>query len=186
MATICQSCENSDKKLSLLLEFAVEITPIISYIGVVFPFMGLISFLFLDDFEENGNISVAIESGFAVSPGKNLLRCRPIPNHQTSILRGPDGTEIVQTPFSWIDQWIIMKYTRTWQHQYTELLIWAAGGADSKDSSVKPCLDGVELWCPRQSLIEVQDIIHLKNIRLSNDISHDKLWIYTMHTLCTH
>ena len=37
------------------------------YIGVVFPFMGLPSFLFLDDFEGNINISVAIKSGSTVS-----------------------------------------------------------------------------------------------------------------------
>ena len=38
-------------------------TEIIPYIGVVFPFTGLLSFLFLDDFEGNANISVAIKSG---------------------------------------------------------------------------------------------------------------------------
>ena len=35
--------------------------------GVVFPFMGSLSFLFLDDFERNARISVAIKSGSTVS-----------------------------------------------------------------------------------------------------------------------
>ena len=45
--------------------------PIITYIGVVFPFMESLSFMFLDDFEGNANISVAIESGSTV---QRLLR----------------------------------------------------------------------------------------------------------------
>ena len=48
------------------MEFAIEILPTIPYIGVVFPFMGSLSFLFLDDFEGNANISAAIESGSTV------------------------------------------------------------------------------------------------------------------------
>ena len=35
------------KKLSQSLEFAIEILPILPYIGVVFSFMGLLSFCFL-------------------------------------------------------------------------------------------------------------------------------------------
>ena len=47
--------------------------PIILYIGVVFSFMRSLSldryhFLFLDDFEGNANISVAIKSGSTVGP----------------------------------------------------------------------------------------------------------------------
>ena len=49
-----------------MLEFAVEIIPIIPYIGIVFPFIGSLSLLFLDDFEGNANISVAIKSGSTV------------------------------------------------------------------------------------------------------------------------
>ena len=44
----------------------MEIIPIMPYIGVVFPFMGSLSFLFFVDFEGNANISVAIKSGFTV------------------------------------------------------------------------------------------------------------------------
>ena len=40
--------------------------PIISYTGVVFPFVGSPSFWFLDNFEENANISVAIKSSSTV------------------------------------------------------------------------------------------------------------------------
>ena len=40
--------------------------PIIPYIGVIFPFMELLSFLFLGDLEVNANIFVAIKSGFTV------------------------------------------------------------------------------------------------------------------------
>ena len=47
-----------------LLEFAVEVISIISSIGVVFPFIRLLSFLFLDNFEGNANISVSIKSGW--------------------------------------------------------------------------------------------------------------------------
>ena len=50
----------------LPLEFAVEITPIALYIGSVFPFMGSLSFLFLDDFEGNANISVVIKSSSTI------------------------------------------------------------------------------------------------------------------------
>ena len=39
---------------------------IIPYTGVFFPFMGSLSFLFLDDFEGNANISVSIKSGSTV------------------------------------------------------------------------------------------------------------------------
>ena len=35
--------ENSGEKSLVLLEFAIEIIPIIPYIGVVFPFMGSLS-----------------------------------------------------------------------------------------------------------------------------------------------
>ena len=41
--------------------------PIIPYIGVVFPFMGSLSFLFLVDFEGNAAISVAIKSSSTVT-----------------------------------------------------------------------------------------------------------------------
>ena len=40
--------------------------PVIPYIGVVFSFMRSLSFLFLDDFEENPNIYVAMKSGFTI------------------------------------------------------------------------------------------------------------------------
>ena len=49
-----------------IMEFAIEIMPIIPYVGVVFPFMGSLSFLFLDDFKGNTNVSVAINSGSTV------------------------------------------------------------------------------------------------------------------------
>ena len=48
------------------MDFAIENTPIIPYIEVAFPFMGWLSFLFLDDFEGNADISVAIKSGSTV------------------------------------------------------------------------------------------------------------------------
>ena len=50
------------------MDFAIEITPIIPCIGVVFPFKGLLSFLFLGNFEEN--ISVAIKSGARTYPSR--------------------------------------------------------------------------------------------------------------------
>ena len=56
------SWKNSDKNLSLSLEFARETVPIIPYIGVVFSFMGSLSFWFPNDFEVNANISTAIKS----------------------------------------------------------------------------------------------------------------------------
>ena len=64
----CESltaAKNSDTNLLLLLEFTIEIMAIIPYMGVVFSFIGLLSldllsFLFLDYFEGNANISVAI------------------------------------------------------------------------------------------------------------------------------
>ena len=40
--------------------------PNIPHIGVVFPFIGLLSFLFLDDFDGNAKISAAIKSGSTV------------------------------------------------------------------------------------------------------------------------
>ena len=40
---------------------------IIPFIEVVFPFMESLSFLFLDDFERNANISVTIKSGSTIS-----------------------------------------------------------------------------------------------------------------------
>ena len=40
--------------------------PIIPYIGAVFSFVGLLSSLFLDDFEEDSNIPVAIKSGSTI------------------------------------------------------------------------------------------------------------------------
>ena len=55
-------------KLSLSLEFTVEIMSTTPYIGVVFPFMRLLSFLFLDDFEGNVNVSVTINSSSTVCP----------------------------------------------------------------------------------------------------------------------
>ena len=77
---LSNSHKNSDEKLSLSLEFAIEITPSIPYIGVVFPFMGLLSFLFLDGFEGNTNISVPIKSGSTVIesfqyPHIHVCRC---------------------------------------------------------------------------------------------------------------
>mgnify|MGYP001796575078 CR=1 FL=1 len=54
------------EKWLLSLEFAVEIMPIITYIGVVFPFMGSLSFLFLDDFEGNAKIYVTIKPSYTV------------------------------------------------------------------------------------------------------------------------
>ena len=51
--------------------------PIIPYVGVVFPFMGSLSFLFLDDFERNTSIFVAIKSSSTVSdqrPYSNLFQ----------------------------------------------------------------------------------------------------------------
>ena len=47
------------------MEFAIEITPIVAYLGVVFPFIGLLSFLFFDDLEGIASISVAIKSGIS-------------------------------------------------------------------------------------------------------------------------
>ena len=50
-------------------EFAVEITPIISYRGVVFSFMGSLSLLFLHDFEGNAKVSNPVlqyMNGFSV------------------------------------------------------------------------------------------------------------------------
>ena len=40
--------------------------PITPYIRVVFPFMGSLPFLFLDDFEGNANISVTIKCSSTV------------------------------------------------------------------------------------------------------------------------
>ena len=40
--------ENGDEKLSLCLDLEIKIMLIIPYIGVVFSFMGSLSFLFLD------------------------------------------------------------------------------------------------------------------------------------------
>ena len=41
--------------------FAIENIPITPYMGVVFPFMGSLSFLFLGHYHENANICVAIK-----------------------------------------------------------------------------------------------------------------------------
>ena len=57
---------SSEKLLSLSLEFAIEITIIIPYIGVIFSFMGSLSFLFLDDFDATANSSVTIKSSSTV------------------------------------------------------------------------------------------------------------------------
>ena len=51
--------------------------PIIPYLGVVFPFMGLLSFLFVDDFEGNANISAAIKSSSTVHEKSPVYR-RPL------------------------------------------------------------------------------------------------------------
>ena len=51
-----------------MFKFATEIIPIIPYKGVVFPFMGSLSGLFLDALEGNANISAAIKSSSTVSP----------------------------------------------------------------------------------------------------------------------
>ena len=51
--------------------------PIIPYIGVVFPFMGSLSFLFLDDFEGNSYISVTIKFGSTVITMKLLHKTKP-------------------------------------------------------------------------------------------------------------
>ena len=45
----------------------MEITLIITFIGVVFSFMESLSFLFLSEFEANANISVAVKSGSTVA-----------------------------------------------------------------------------------------------------------------------
>ena len=49
--------ENGDEKLSLCLDLEIKIMLIIPYIGVVFSFMGSLSFLFLGEFEGNAKIS---------------------------------------------------------------------------------------------------------------------------------
>ena len=54
------------KNWSLSLEFTIKSSLIISYIGVVFSFMRSLSFLFLDDYEGDANISVRIKSGSTV------------------------------------------------------------------------------------------------------------------------
>ena len=51
----------------------MEITLIVIYIGVVFSFIGLLSFSLFDDFEEITNISVAIKSGSTVTSPANVV-----------------------------------------------------------------------------------------------------------------
>ena len=56
-------------QLGLSSDYTIEIMPIIAYIGVVFPFVVyllLSTFWFLNEFEGNANVSVAIKSGSTV------------------------------------------------------------------------------------------------------------------------
>ena len=55
------------------MEFAIEITSDIPYIGVVFLFIKLLSFLGLDNFEGNTNICVAIKLGSTVTIGTKVV-----------------------------------------------------------------------------------------------------------------
>ena len=58
----CKTRFDSRKSL-LLLHYTAETTHFISFVGVAFPFLGLLSFLFLE-FKSSAKISVAVKSGY--------------------------------------------------------------------------------------------------------------------------
>ena len=59
--------------------------PIIPYIGVVFPFIGSRSYLFLDDFEGHANNSIAIKSSSAVVEVRKFSPLISSTIHQTNV-----------------------------------------------------------------------------------------------------